>query len=250
MSNFDKKATDELHDRTDKHLQVLKDQIWEELEQELFSENTLKRREIKKLKKRKFAIPLFITMAAGLLIALSLQTDTGEAFVKGIKDMFVPEKEVIQSIEGQDEETKVQLNEGTDSEYVIYVDEERYKMINGEESDLITTKDPLPENYPDVSMEIKQVPDIKPEVLVEQYEAELKKDFPELRPIEEVTEPVTGYLLHGINGNQSDSIVVHAYVISNGKEGSFIITEYYFLEAAEGHGARFHRMLETFEVVK
>lgn len=250
MSNFDKKATDELHARTDKHLQVLKDEIWKELEQELFSENPLKRREIKKLKKRKFAIPLIITVAAGLLIALSLQTDTGEAFVKGIKDMFVPEKEVIQSIEGQDEETKVQLNEGTDSEYVIYVDEERYKMINGEESDLIMTKDPLPENYPDVSMEIKQVPDIKPEVLVEQYEAELKKDFPELRAIEEVTEPVTGYLLHGINGNKSDSVVVHAYVISNGKEGSFIITEYYFLEAAEGHGARFHRMLETFEVVK
>ena len=250
MSNFDKRATDELHARTDKHLQVLKDQIWQELEQELFSEDPIKRSEVKKLKKKNYAIPLIITVAAGLLIALSLQTDTGEAFVKGIKDMFVPEKEVIQSIEGQDEETKVQLNEGTDSEYVIYVDEDRYKMFNGEESDLIMTKDPLPENYPDVSMEIKQVPDIKPEVLVEQYEAELKKDFPELRAIEEVTEPVTGYLLHGINGNQSDSVVVHAYVISNGKEGSYIITEYYFLEAAEGHGARFHRMLETFEIVK
>lgn len=250
MSDFDKKATEELHARTDKHLQVLKDQIWEELEQELFSEKPLKRREIKKLKKRKFALPLIITVAAGLLIALSLQTDTGTALMKEIKEMFVPEKEVIQSIEGQDEETKVQLNEGTDSEYVIYVDEERYKMIKGEESDLITTKDPLPENYPDVSMEIKQIPDIKPDVLVEQYEAELKKDFPELRAIEEVTEPVTGYLLHGINGNQSDSVVVHAYVISNGKEGSFIITQYYFLEAAEGHGGRFHRMLETFEIVE
>ncbi len=44
MSDFDKKATEELHARTDKHLQVLKDQIWEELEQELFSEKPLKRR--------------------------------------------------------------------------------------------------------------------------------------------------------------------------------------------------------------
>ena len=58
---------------------------------------------------------LFITVAAGLLIALSLQTDTGTAFVKEIKDMFVPEKQIIQNIEGTDEETEVQLNEGKDS---------------------------------------------------------------------------------------------------------------------------------------
>jgi len=250
MSNIDKKATDDLHARTEKDSLGMKDEIWIMLEKELFSEDKKTRKNIRKTKKRSRLIPLIITVAAGILITLSLQTDTVAAFLNGIKDMFVPEKEVIQSIEGQDEETKVQLNEGTDSEYVIYVDEERYKMIKAEETDLITTKDPLPENYPDVSMEIKQVPDIKPEVLVEQYEEELKKDFPELRAIEEVTEPVTGYLLHGINGNQSDSVVVHAYVISNGKEGSFIITEYYFLEAAEGHGARFHRMLETFEIVE
>lgn len=227
MSNIDKKAMDDLHARENKAI-----------------------KDIRKTKKTNRVIPLIITVATGILITLSLQTETGTAFVKGMKDMFIPEKEVIQSIEGQDEETKIQLNEGTDSKYVIYVDEERYKMIKGEESDLIKTKDPLPENYPDVSMEIKQVPNIKPEVLVEQYEEELKKDFPELKAIEEVTEPVTGYLLHGINGNQSDSVVVHAYVVSNGKEGSFIITEYYFLEAAEGHGARFHRMLETFKIVE
>jgi len=250
MSNIDKKAKKDLQARTEKDSHGMKDEIWNALENELFSEEKQPRGVVKKMKKRNRVIPLIITVAAGVVIALSLQTDTGEAFVKGIKDMFVPEKEVIQSIEGQDEETKVNLYEGTDSEYVIYVDEERYKMINGEESDLITTKDPLPEKYPDVTMEIKQVPDVKPEVLVEQYEAELKKDFPELRAIEAVTEPVSGYLLHGINGNQADSVVVHAYVISNGKEGSFIITEYYFLEAAEGHGARFHRMLETFEIVE
>lgn len=227
MSNIDKKAMGDLHAQEKKT-----------------------RKDTRKTKKTSRIIPFIITAAVGILITFSLQTDTGAAFVKGIKDMFVPEKELIQSIEGQDEETEVQLYEGTNSEYVIYVDEERYTMIKGEESDLITTKDPLPENYPDVSLEIKQVPDIKPEVLVEQYQDELKKDFPELRTIEEVTEPVTGFLLHGINGNQSDSVVVHAYVISNGKEGSFIITEYYFLEAAEGHGARFHRMLETFEIVE
>lgn len=250
MSNFDKRATDELHARTDKDLQVLKDQIWQELEQELFSEDPIKRSEVKKLKKKNYAIPLIITIAAGLLIALSLQTDTGSAFVKEIKEMFVPEKQIIQNIEGMDEETEVQLNEGNDSEYIIYVDETRYKLTNGENSDVITTINPLPENYPEVTMEIRQVADEKPDVLVNTIEAELKKDFLELREVEEVTEPVTGFNLHGATGNEADSKIVNAYVISNGQEGSFVITQYYFLEAAEGHGARFHRMLETFEIVK
>ena len=250
MSNLDKRATDELHARTDKHLQVLKDQIWEDLEHELFSEDPLIRSEVKKLKKKNYAIPLIITVAAGLLIALSLQTDTGTAFVKEIKEMFVPEKQIIQNIEGTDEETEVQLNEGKDSEYIIYVDETRYELTNGENSDVISTIIPLPEKYPEVTMEIRQVADEKPEDLVKTIEAELKKEFPELREVEEVTEPVTGFNLHGAAGNDADSKIVNAYVISNGQEGSFVITQYYFLEAAEGHGARFHRMLETFEIVK
>ena len=250
MSNFDKKAKDDFKARTDKDTQGMKDEIWNALENELFTNNQTPRGDVRKMKKKNRVVPIIVTVAAGVLIAFSLQTDTGTAFMKSIKEMFVPEKEVIQSIEGQDEKTNVQLNEGKDSDYVLYVDETRYKMVQGDDSDLITPKDPLPEKYPDVSMEIKQVPDVKPEVLVKEYEAELKKDFPELRAIEEVTEPVEGFLLHGINGNQADSVVVHAYVISNGKEGSFVITEYYFLEAAEGHGARFHRMLESFEIVE
>lgn len=203
-----------------------------------------------KVKKRNKAIPLFITFTAALLIALSLQTDKGTAFMKEIKDMFLPEKEVIQSIEGEDEETEVQLNKGKDSEYVIYVDETRYKMTHGEESDIITPVYPVPENYPEVKMEIRQVPDEKPEELVVKFGAELKKDFPGLRDVVEVTEPVKGYELHGAAGNEANSKIVHAYVISNGKDGSFVITQYYFLEAAEGHGARFHHMLKTFEIVE
>ena len=48
-------------------------------------------------------------------------------------------------------------------------------------------------------MEIRQVADQKPEDLVNKIEAELKKDFPELRAVETVTEPVEGYWLHGYN---------------------------------------------------
>src|SRR6185437_7423121 len=111
-------------------------------------------------------LPVILTAAAALAIVFSLTTDTGMAFVKGIKDLFVPEKEIIQSIEGQVEKTNVQLNEGTNADYIIYVDETSYKMINGEEADIITTIDPLPDKYPEVTIVIKQVADEKPEDLV------------------------------------------------------------------------------------
>src|SRR6185437_16923896 len=130
------------------------------LEQELFNDEKVNRGEVKKLKKKNRIIPVIITAAAALAIVFSLTTDTGMAFMKGIKDLFVPEKEIIQSIEGQDEETNVQLNEGTNSEYIIYVDETRYKMIKGQDADIITTIDPLPEKYPEVSMEIRQVANV------------------------------------------------------------------------------------------
>ncbi|KXH83769.1 hypothetical protein [Sporosarcina sp. HYO08] len=250
MNEFDKKITKALHQQTDRETESMKEDIWNGLEETLFSEENHPKGAVKKMKRKNKIIPLIIIVAAALAIVFSLNTKPGLALIKGIKDMFVPEKEVIQNIEGQDETNTVNLHEGTDAEYIIYIDETRYKMTKGEDADIVTTAEPLPAEYPEVSMEIKQVPNEKPEDLVKKVEAELKKEFPELRAIEEVTEPVQGYLLHGINGgNDRLDPVVHTYVISNGKEGSFIIQERYFLEAAEGHGARFHRMLETFEIV-
>lgn len=247
MSTFDEKDKNELLQRIDQESSGIKEEVWDGLEQQLFSED---KGAVKKLKKRNRLIPILVAVAAAILLAFSLQTETGSAFIKGIKDMFVPEKEIIQNIEGQDEETDVNLNVGANSDYIIYIDEENYKMIQGEDADIITTKEPLPERYPEVSMEIRQFPNDLPADLVKKVEADLKKDFPELREIEEVTEPVEGYLLHGLNGQDWDAKVVHTYVISNGKEGSFVITGKYFLEAAEGHGARFHHMLKSFEIVE
>lgn len=228
----------------------LQEDIWFNLEKELFPETTTSKgvRKVKKTKKQ--VLSLIVAVAAALLIAFSLKTSTGMAFIKSIQEIFVPEKEITQSIEGQDEQTEVHLNEGKNSEYVIYIDETRYKMVHDGNVDIITTIDPLPARYPEVTMKIEQFPTEKPEDLVQQIESELKQDFPELREIENVTEPVEGYLLHGAAGQEWDSDIIHTYVISNGHEGSFLITENYFLEAAEGHGARFHHMLESFEIVK
>jgi hypothetical protein len=220
---------------------------------------------------------LLFAAAAVLLILFSFQSGTGINFPKErgqseeaiptagqkaqaeeeqapIEERFEAEKEVVIQIEGTEEKVKMWLNKGQNEAYVIYIDEERYKMAAGKggEPDVIATKEPLPENFPEVRMTIEQVPDTAPDILADEVEAELKAEFPDLREIEEVAEPVEGYQLHGIanGGQQWDDPVVHAYVISNGRSGSFVITERYFLEAAEGHGARFYAMLEEFYITQ
>lgn len=244
MSKFDERIKKELEQHTETDVRDLKDDIWNEINQELFEGRK------PTMKKKKRWIPVALIAAAAIVLAFTLQTEPGLALIKGIKDMFVPEKEIIQSIEGQDEPTEVHLNEGKDSEYIIYVDESRYKMIKGEDADIITTIEPLPEDFPEVSMEIKQYPSDKPETLVKELEKKLKADFPDLRDIETVTKPVEGFWLHGLTESTWDGKVIDVYVISNGKDGSFVITEKYFLEAAEGHGARFYHMLESFEIIE
>lgn len=162
---------------------------------------------------------------------------------------FDEEKEIMQTIEGQEEQTMFQLNKGSSSDYIIYVDESRYAMTHGKDSDVIAPIDSLPADYPEVKIEIRKL-DESPEAAVQQMESELKEDFPDLSSAEQVTEPAKGYKLHGTQGTDSKSKVITAYIVTNDDGGSFVITAHYFLEAAEGHGARFQYMIDTFEVTK
>lgn len=247
MDKLDNRVKKEILEHTEDTPSTLKDDIWNHIDQELFQ---TKSRKEKKMKKKSKVIPIVIAAAAGVMILFSTQTETGSAFIKQIKDIFVPEKEIIQSIEGNDEETNVNLHEGKDSEYIIYIDEERYKLVSGEDSDIITTKEPLEERYPEVSMEIKQFKDVTPEDMVSTLETELASEYTKVTATETVTEPVNGYKLHGISGSEWDSPVTNVYVVDNLNGGSYVITEKYFLEAAEGHGARFYAMLQEFEIIK
>lgn len=244
MSKFDEQIQHILNDKTEQEAIELKEEIWKGIEKELFEGHPTR------TKKKKRLLPLIMAAVAAIALLIGVQTETGLAFMKSIKDMFVPEKEIIQSIEGQEEPTNVQLHEGKEAEYVIYVDESRYKMTTGEDSDLITTIDPLPEKYPEVSLEIKQYPSVAPEALADELQSSLKLEFPDLRDMETVTEPVEGYHLHGLTESTWDGKVIDLYIVSNGKGGSFALTGKYFLEAAEGHGARFYHMLESFEVIE
>ena len=226
----------------------VKKEIWNNIEHELFGDD--KKGDITGMKRKRSLVRLAASVAAVAVIVIGLNTKPGLALVNRIREMFEPEKNITQDIEGSKEEQNVQLNEGANAEYVIYVDQERYKMIKDADVDRIVPNPPLPEGYPEVSMEIRQVADKGPEGLVREMESLLKEKYDDVTAPQPVEEPVKGWTVRGLGGRSWDSPVERVYVISNGKEGSFVITQRYFLEAAEGHGARFYHMLKEFYIVE
>lgn len=188
--------------------------------------------------------------AAAVAITAFLSLPAGTALMKSMQSWFESEKKIEISVEGEKEETNGQVHVDKESRYAIYYDKDRYKLVQENGKDTITTIDPLPDPYPQVSLTIEQEVDKLPEDLAKEIAAKLADQFLEVRDVEPVTEPVNGYLIHAINGHDRLSEVVSVYVTSNEQQGSFILTSSYFLEAAEGHGSRFRQTLDQFEILK
>ena len=225
-----------------------RENVWNNIESRLYTGDG--KESTSHMKRKRNFIRLAASVAAIVILVAGLNTQPGLALVNRIRELFDPEKNITQDIEGTPEERNVKLNEGKDAEYVIYVDEERYGFVRGEDADRIVPNPPLEERYPEVSMEIRQVNDKKPEALIEEIQAKLQQEFSDVTAPEKVDQPVSGWTFRGLEGGKWDSRLVRVYVIDNRKEGSFVITQRYFLEAEEGHGARFDHMLREFYIVE
>ena len=153
----------------------------------------------------------------------------------------------------EQEDKQSEENKSSDKKFgfIMTIDEERYKWSE-EEENVLVLKEGMVEGYPEVSMKIEQFPSTAPEKILPELETKMREEYSSVSEPESILEPVKGFKLHGIdqeNGNSDwDSPVINIYVIDNGQDGSFVITEKYFLEAAEGHGKHFYHMLETFEI--
>lgn len=247
---FDIDMKRSLEQHTDSMLKH-KEDIWKNIEEELFmAETSRKTTHAKRKKGMAKRIGWVITVAAAAsIIGVFTTTNTGQAFVNQIKQYFEPKKQVQENIEGMPEDKEIVLQD-TKSGYIIYIDEERYKMIEEQDRDVIVPNPPLEDRYPEVSMSIEQVEDETPEQAITRLQKELTEQYATVKDPEAVTKPLTATLLSAIDGNQWDSPVAKIYVLSNERGGSFIITEKYFLEASEGHGARFYYALEQFKIVE
>jgi len=223
-----------------------KEAIWNNIEKELFSK---KKRKVKNKRRKKKGYLPFVAAAAVIILLLGTQTEAGHALIHQIKEIFASQKEIVQEIEGNQEKANVQLQSPHKSNYVIYVDQERYQFIEGEKSDKIVMKTPVEGDFPEVSMEIQQIVNKSPDVIVDELAAQIKTKYEIFYEPKKIKEPVEGWVVRGVGGHKWDSPIINAYVISNEKQGSFIITQRYFLEAEEGHGARFDEMVKEFRIV-
>lgn len=247
MNNLDDKIKKALESNIEITEKDTKD-VWNKIEMELYLNE--KKGEIKKVKSKKKNFIHFVAAAAAIAILfIGTQTEVGHAIVSQIKEFFAPEKEITQEIEGNKEKTDVHLHQPAESNYIIYVDEERYEFIEGEDSDKIVMKD-KPNNIPEVYMEIQQLIDKSPEVIIKDIELQIKKEYEIVHEPEIVSEPVNGWTIRALSGQEWNSPMVKIYVISNEDQGSFIITQRYFLEAAEGHGVRFDEMVKEFKILE
>lgn len=246
MNNLDDKIKSALEDNIN-ITESDKNQVWKKIESELYSNKNSNFKRIN-FKRRSF-INLVATVAVIAILFVGAKTKVGHAIVTQIKDLFVPEKQITQEIEGEKEKTNMNLHQSLKSNYIIYVDEERYEFIDGEEVDKIIMKD-KPDNIPEVSMDIQQLIDRSPEDVIKDLELQIQGKYEIVHGPETIREPINGFTIRALSGQKWDSSVIKIYVLSNEQQGSFIITQHYFLEAAEGHGVRFDEMVKEFKIVK
>ena len=99
-------------------------------------------------------------------------------------------------------------------------------------------------SLPRVSLEITQVVDTTVDEMVSSLQSK--------RQIGHIAEPETEFpytSLHFSTGRDATSEVGSYYVRDNSHGGVFVITSTYFLEAAEGHGARFENAVKGLEII-
>lgn len=245
----DKKIREALLEGTEEAAR-LKDMVWKNIQKELNIDGVKVKVMKRSDKRKKRTIPNFIkygSIAAAVAIIIGANTDYGKAAVGKIKELFVPNKVIIQEIEGMPTNDNVALKE-SQMKYIIYIDEQMYTMENSQDKDRIVPKNKAA-NVPEVFMEIQQIKDKKPETVVAEIEKELKAKYKTVENRGVVKEPVNGILIRANSGTKWNDTVVQYYLVDSTKGGTFVIKEQYFMEASEGHGARFYNMLKEFKIV-
>lgn len=244
---LDDKIKKALMDATDQSLE-LKDEVWEKIQNRIKDDakGELNMSNINKKKNNhiKGKIIKITAVAATVLILLGGFTEGGKATFIRIRDMLVPEKLVEEEIEGIKEDTNVTLV--NKAEYSIYFDQERYRLEEMDDFDVIRPKIDLGEMYPDVYMKIQQIEDKSPNELIYEIEEALKNDYQIFKAKTQVEEPIKGISVYAQAGYQWNDEVVRYYLVENGKGGAFVIKQQFFVEALEGHGARFDNILKNF----
>ena len=134
-------------------------------------------------------------------------------------------------------------------DFLIYVNEEQFSIREENGLYSIRSNHPLPENFPEMGLDILHLPGTAPDAAAADAEDTLKGRYVEVTS-EEVSAALPGscYLRAGA-GTDWDSEQAELWFVSDGQGGTFVLTSHYFLEAEEGMGMRFRDMVSSFRVV-
>lgn len=177
-----------------------------------------------------------------------------------LTEQYPEEKEVPVAIEGTEEQVPMSRVVPGNFAYVFYADDDRYEIsfdpqfdsnVTDESTVFVKARDQVGGSHPEVIMQIDTVPGKETTDLISEKTADLEEKYPGATIVSEpVSEPVAGYKLHAREGDLPSSEVTTIYILDEQHDGSaIVVTQTVFLEAQEGHGARFHAMLKTLEVL-
>ena len=244
MENFEAKIKDSLLCGTENSAKQ-KDIVYQRLIKDISLKGDYHMKNQRPFKRVLSVAAVFVTVLALFFTV----TPTGRVMAQNIIKYFAPQQIIDNEIEGQNNDVNADLLTNTTNKigYAIYIDTEIYTVEKTGDADIIKAKN-IPDTYPVVQMEISQVLDKTPDELLEQFMSENKGKYMTVRNDGEINIPVKGMQITLIKGIGSRDVYEKIYIVDNGDGGSFVIHQYLFVEAEEGHGARFDNMLKTFEI--
>lgn len=114
--------------------------------------------------------------------------------------------------------------------------------------ELLAQQEALYADLPACEIKIVHLPDVQPANAAQAAREEAAGTWESVTEVMDSEDPA-GYYFSAATGEDWDSPREQVYFTSDGQDGAFKLTVRYFLEAAEGHGARLVQMLQTFEVI-
>lgn len=134
-------------------------------------------------------------------------------------------------------------------DFLIYVNEEQFSIREENGLYSIRSTNPLPENFPEMGLDILHLSGTAPDAAASDAEDALKGRYREVAS-EEMTAALPGSrYLRASAGTDWDSGQAELWFVSDGQGGTFVLTSRYFLEAEEGMGMRFRDMVSSFRVI-
>lgn len=193
----------------------------------------------------------FVVAIVAICFIVLVNITYGKDLAKYVKSLLAPQKLEQYELEGMKEYVETELNE-SEIGYILYFDKEIYELTTENDTDIIKPKNSNNNDVPEVYLKIYQVENSKPIDVAKNFIARSKEIYDNVSEVQNIDNPIN-CLYYSANNFKfkkmewSDSCLEY-YFVDNTRNGTFIIEKNVFLEATEGHGARFNEIIKGFKI--